>query len=243
MTESHESSVVPPPVAVTPWYAGVRVARTEIPTALRLVLALGLAGIPVGLVWLVLAPRREFKVVDGGFQALEPESEALIGADGWLMLLTGVLGMLVGVLVWQFVRARGVGTLVGLASGMVMLSVVTWQVGEWVGTGATEQEQAQLGAIVTPPLHLRAIPALLAGAFLATLAYLVLVSFARRDDLQRRSGSSISSDWTALPVAPAGPAPHVVRREPSAPDAADATRRPTAQLSDSRPAVPGDPRP
>lgn len=241
MTESDVESLAPAAVAVPTWYAGLRVARAEIRTASRLALVLALAGIPVGLVWLVLAPRREFEVVDGGFQALEPESEALIGADGWLMIVTGVLGVLVGVLVWQFIRARGVGILAGLATGMVMLSVVAWQVGEWLGTGASEQEQSQLGAIVIPPLHLRAIPALLAGAFLATLTYLVMVSFVRRDDLQR--APSVSSDSTAPPAAPAGPARHADRREPSAPDVAGVTLPPTEPWSDPPPAAPGDPRP
>lgn len=242
MTDSDRARMQPPLAAVSRRLAGVRVTRAEARTAMRLMLLLALAGIPVGLIWLALAPRREFKVLDGGFQALEPESEALIGADGWLMIVTGVLGVLIGVLVWQFVRARGVGILLGLAAGMVVLSAVAWQVGEWLGTGASPEEQAQLGAIVSPALHLRAIPALLAGAFLATLTYLVMVSFVRRDDLQRTS-SSISSDSTAPPTAQAGPAPRADRPAPSVPYATDVTPPPTSPWSDPRPAVPGDPRP
>ncbi len=224
------------------WYDGLTVTPGERRTAGRLVLLLGLVGIPAGLVWLAVAPRRDYEVVEGGFQALEPNSEALIGADGWLLLITGVLGIVVAVLVWRIPRDRGVGVLLGMALGMLVLSIVAWQVGEAIGAGSSAAEQAQLGAIVTPPLQLRAIPALIFGPFLATLTYLVMVSFVRRDDLRRTPTNAVSSGWPELPAEPAAPGPPAARTEPSAPGGAGVTPWPAAQSSDPLPTGPGDPR-
>lgn len=232
----------PGPVAVLTWYDGLRVSRAEMRTALRLVILLAAAGIPAGLLWLVLAPRREYEVVADGFRAVEPQSEALIGTDSWLMIITGGLGVLAGMLAWRIARERGVGVLAGLAVGMVLLAVVGWQVGELLGTGASPAEQAQLGAIVTPPLHLRAIPSLVMGAFLATLTYLVAVSFARRDDLRSGESGSLSSGLPEPPAEQVGPVPHADRREPSVPGAGSVLGSPTGLPSGPAPAVPGDPR-
>ncbi len=239
----------PAPVPVRSWIAELGTARADLRTALRLVLALAAAGVPLGLLWLVLAPRREYEVVDGGFQAIEPQSEAMVGADAWLTILIALLGVSVSGLVWRFVRARGVSVVVGLAAGMVLAAVVAWQIGEWLGSGPGEAQTSQLGAIVAPGLQLRAIPVLVIGAFVATLTYLIAVSFASRDDLQRRRTEPLShtalfsSDWREPPTAPAGPGPLAARRGPSAPDAADATGRPAEQPSGPRPGGPGDLRP
>lgn len=232
-----------PPVPVVPWYDGMRIAGTEWGTALRLMPSLAAAGIPVGLLWLVVAPRREYEVVDGGFRAVEPQSEVLIAADAWLAIIIGALGVLAAGLVWRFVRARGVGVVVGLSVGMLVAAVVAWQVGELFGTGSSEAEQAQIGKIVAPALQLRAIPVLVIGAFLAILTYLVAVCFVRSDDLQPTNSATLSSDWTESPTAPVGPEQRVDRPAPSTPGAADGPAPPTAPPSDLRPAVPGDPRP
>lgn len=231
------------PVPVPPWNAGLRIADGEVRTALRLVLGLAVAGIPVGLFWLALAPRREYEVVDGGFRAVEPQSEALIGADGWLLIITGMLGVLAAGLVWRFVRVRGVGIVLGLALGMVVAAVVAWQIGEWLGTGPSEAQLTQLGQIVIPALQLRAIPVLVIGAFLATLTYLVVVCFAASDDLQRSRLAGFSSGSTEPPTAPRGPEPHADWPAPSIHGAADVTVPPTAPPSGLRPAAPVDPRP
>ncbi len=237
--QSHQ----PAPVAVRPWYAGLRVTNTEVRSAFRLVLGLAVAGVPIGLLWLVLAPRRQYEVVDGGFRALEPQSEALIGADGWMLILTGALGVVAAGLVWRFVPVRGVGIVVGLAIGMVLAAVVAWQTGELLATGPSQAQTDRLGAIVSPAVQLRAIPVLVMGAFLATLTYVVVVCFAANDQLHRSPAAALSSGSTGPPTAPTGPAPHVVWPGPSVLDGADATQRPTAPQSGLRPGVPGDPRP
>lgn len=231
----------PAPVQTRSWFAGLGADRAQVRTALRLVLGLAVTGVPIGLVWLVLAPRREYEVVEGGFLALEPQSEAVIGADAWLTILTAVLGMAAAGLVWRFARARGVGIVVGLAAGMVLASVVAWQVGEAIGGGPSQAQTSRIGAIVVPALHLRAIPVLVIGAFVATLTYLILVCFASRDDLQRNETGSFSSGWREPPAAPAGPGPLVALPGLSTPGVADATERPGEQPSRPRPAAPGDP--
>lgn len=232
----------PAPRAVPAWYDGLRVTEGEIGSALRLVVVLTAAGLPAGLLWLALAPRRAYEVVEGGFRAVEPQSEALIGADGWLLIVSGVLGVLAAGLVWRYTRVRGVGIVLGLAAGTVLATVVAWQVGEWLGSGPSEAQMAEFGAIVTPALQLRAIPVLVIGAFLATLSYLVIVCFASRDDLCRSRSEQLSSDSMERPAEPRAPAPREGWQAPSAPGATGVPAQPVAPLSGPPPAAPGDPR-
>lgn len=219
----------------------MRVAHAELRSALRLVLGLAVAGIPIGLLWLALAPRRQYEVVEGGFRAVEPQSEALIGADGWLLILTGALGVVVAGLAWRFIRVRGVGIVVGLAIGMVLAAAIAWQTGELLGTGPSQAQTARLGAIVAPALQLRAIPVLVIGAFLATLTYLVLACFAVSDQLHRSRLAAVSSSSTGPPTAPTAPAPHGDWPVSSVPAGADVTAPPTGLQSDPRPGALGDP--
>lgn len=192
-------------------------------------LVLAASGVPAGLLWLMLAPRREYEVVEGGFRAVEPQSEALVGADGWLLIVTGLLGVLAAGLVWRFAQVRGVGIVLGLATGMVAAAAVAWQTGELLGTGPSEAQTTQIGSIVSPALALRAIPVLVIGAFLATLCYLVVVCFAARDDLRRGRSAMFSSGSTEPPTAPVGPAPRADWPAPSVPGAEDVTVPPTAR--------------
>lgn len=225
-----------------PWYAGLRVSGGEVRSASRVALAISAAGFPVGALWLVLAPRRAYEVVDGGFAPLEPQSEALIGADGWLLILSCILGLLAAGLVWRFAAVRGVAIVLGVAFGMVVAAVLAWQVGGWLGAGPSDAQLAQIGAIVTPALQLRAIPVLVIGAFVATLGYVVLVCFAARDDLQRGGSLPASSDSMARQTAPTGPGLRGGWPAPSTPVGADVTAPPTAPPSGLRPATPDDPR-
>lgn len=219
------------------WYDGLRIGPDEARSALRILGLLAATGIPAGLLWLVLAPRREFEVVDGGFRPLEPQSEALIGADAWLLVVTGVLGVLATGVVWQFVRSRGVAIVVGLAAGVLASAVVAWQVGEWLGPGPSQAEQSQIGTVVTSALELRAIPVLVIGALLATLVYLVAVSFVPGDDLHPARWA-VSSGSTGSPTGLVELVPHAGRPAPSAPGAVDAIGPPTGPPSDPRPTVP-----
>lgn len=233
---------VPAPLPVPPWYDGLRSLPGEARSALRILAVLAAAGVPAGLLWLLLAPRREYQVVDGGFRALEPQSEALIGADGWLMTIIGVLGILAAGYVWWRVAHRGAAIVSALAGGMLAAAVVAWQVGELLGTGASPAEQSQIGAVVIPRLDLRAIPVLVIGAFLATLTYLVAVSFAPLPDLRHGAAPRISSGWTESPAGQGGPGPHAGRQAPSVPGATGVTESPAGSPSDPRPGVPDGPR-
>lgn len=221
------------------WTNGLRLHPGESRSALRMFGVLAALGVPAGLLWLVLAPRRQFEVVDGGFRALEPQSEALIGADGWLLVITAALGLLAAAAVWLFVRSRGAGIVLGLAAGLLACSIIAWQVGELLGSGPTADELTDIGTVVTAGLELRAIPVLVGGSFLATLLYLVAVSFVAGDDLDR---TAVSSGWTGSPTASAAPVPLEGPPAPSTPDAATATGPPTGQWSGPPPAVLDGPR-
>jgi NAD/NADP transhydrogenase beta subunit len=72
------------------------------------------------------------------------------------------------------------GNLIGAAA-----AVVAWQLGEFLGAGPTEADLERVGAVVTTPVRLSALPALSAAPFSAVLAYIVGALVTRSDDLGR----------------------------------------------------------
>lgn len=177
----------PPPAAipVAPWYAAVRPGPGDVPAAARLVLGLLLAGIPVGLAWLGLAPRREFLVAEQGAFAVENDSEAAVAGDGWFLLLTVAVAIGAAVVAWRWRRHRGPVMPVALAVGTALTGVVAWLTGSVLGPGPTPSELAEIGGIVRSPLELRAYGVLVVAPFVAVVGYLVAACFTPGDDLDR----------------------------------------------------------
>lgn len=178
-----------PAVAVPPWYAALRPAAGELAMVVRLGGLLMLTGLPLGVLWWLLAPRRQYDVgVEGAF-ATVPESEAAVGSDGWFLLLTGVVAVLAALVSWRFLRHRGPLVTVGLAAGMLLCGLVAWFVGSLLAPGPSAAELAAVGNSVFGPLGLRARGVLVAGPFLAVAGYLLGACFTARDDLGRSGGS------------------------------------------------------
>jgi Protein of unknown function (DUF2567) len=161
--------------------------RSDLRAAVLLVSALGLAGIPVGVLWWLLAPRLDFRITSAGPVPVDavPSSEVLIADDGVFALLLAAVGLLCGVLAWRMRRRRGVATVVALAAGTAICGALAWQVGELLGPGPTRAALAQVGGRVTTSLALHSLPALAFGPFGAVLAYVVAVLYTRSDDLGR----------------------------------------------------------
>lgn len=178
--------VPPPPLAVPVqrWYAGLRPTAGEAASAVRLVVVLALAGVPLGLLWWAVAPRRAYEVAEQGAFAIVPESEAAVGSDGWLMVLTGVLALVATALAWRRQAHRGPLVPVGLALGMLLCGLLTWQVGALLGQGPSAAALAEIGSIVLGPVELRAYGVLVVAPFLAVAGYLFAVCFTPRDDLR-----------------------------------------------------------
>ncbi len=179
----------PPTVAAVPWYSALRPATGELAAGVRLTGILLLVGLPLGVLWWLVAPRRSYRVAEEGAFAIQPDSEAAVGADGWFMLLTGVVAVLAVVVVWRYGRVRGPVVVLALALGTLLCGLFTWQVGVLLGGGPTAAALADLGAVVLGPLELGAHGALVIAPFIAVGGYLLGVCFTASDDLGRADAS------------------------------------------------------
>lgn len=214
-------------------------------TAGILTALLAAAGIPIGLLWLALAPRKGYRVVEGGLASLEAQTEESVGSDLVLGLLTVAFAIVVALVVWWKVRPRGVGILLGLTVGMVTCSILAWQIGSLLGTGSSEQELMTLGTDVIGPLTLRGVPTLVLGGFAAALVTMILACFVTRDDLvpARESGRPgyLSSDPARSPAPPTASGPPATWPASSTPGAASGTGPAADPWSGPAPAGPGGP--
>ncbi len=193
------------PVAtpVRPWFHVLRPAAGETSVVLRLALGLLLAGLPLGVLWWLISPRRSYQVSADGAFATVPDSEAAVGSDGWFLLLALAVAVVVAVLAWRREAQRGPLMAVGLGVGMLACGLVAWQVGMLLGPGPTAAELKQTGTIVLGPLQLRAYGVLVVGPFVAVATYLLAACFTSRDDLRRSRRTA--SDSAPAPLRPAGP--------------------------------------
>ena len=160
--------------------------RADVRSSLRLALVLTVAGVPAGLAWWGLAPRADFRITDAGPEPVgTPSGELLIADDAVFVLVLAVVGLIAGLAAWRVRRRRGVATVVALAAGAVATSVVAWQVGELLGTGPTEAQIGDVGAVVTTSLTLGSPPAIAVAPFTAVLVYVVRALMADDDGLGR----------------------------------------------------------
>jgi len=187
--------VVGAPTAVAPArsVAGAVLAevRRDLRGAVRWALVLAVAGIPAGLLWVWIAPRARFEVVDGGAVPVgNPSAELLVADDSVLVLVLAGLGLLAGGIAWAMRRRRGVATLVATAVGTALAAVLAWQLGELLAPGPTAAHLGDVGTRVTTGLDLSSLPALAVAPFTALLVYVVAALFADSDDLGRRDSAS-----------------------------------------------------
>lgn len=176
---------VPPARPGPKWYAVLLPGAGDVAAAARLVVGLLLAGIPVGLLWLALAPRREFQVAEQGAFAVEADSEAAVAGDGWFLLLTVAVAVVAAVLAWRWRGRRGPLMPAALAVGTSLCGALAATLGAALGSGPSAAELADVGTIVQSPLQLRAYGVLVVAPFVAVVGYLVAVCFTPRDDLDR----------------------------------------------------------
>ncbi len=167
-------------------WGGVAELRADLLPALRLAAVLALTGIPAGLLWWLLAPREDYRVLAEGVEPLGDTSAELFAADDsvFVLVLAG-LGLLAGTLGWLLRRRRGVAVLAGLAVGTGLAGVLAWQLGELLGAGPTPEDLTDVGATVTTRLELASLPALTVAPFVAVLVYVVATLLASGDDLGR----------------------------------------------------------
>ncbi|WP_157944081.1 hypothetical protein [Blastococcus atacamensis] len=151
-----------------------------------LLLAFALTGIPAGLLWWLLAPKAVYRITDEGPVPVgRLVAEVQAGADAVLVLVLLGLGLLVGLASWRLRSRRGVGTLIVLAVGGCLASLVAWRFGELLRRPPSEADLADVGSTVTTGLTLGSLPVLAATSFAALLGYLICVLVAADDGLGR----------------------------------------------------------
>jgi LPXTG-motif cell wall-anchored protein len=187
-------------------WTGLHGAREDLRSGVLTVLVLALAGLPVGLLWLWLAPRASFRVTATGVEPIgaTPSSELFMADDGVYLLVLAGLGLLAGLAVWLLRRHRGVVVLVALAAGMIAAALVAWQLGQLLAPGPSHAELADVGGAVTTGLHLGATAAVAVGPFAAVLVYLVASTLTSRDDLGRADRDGEPAPALASEEQPAG---------------------------------------
>lgn len=176
-------AVTAPPERRALWWAG----RRDLTAAVLVLVAMVLAGLVLGLVWYLAAPRLSFRIDSS--RNIVPlgavESEALIGADGWFAALAGLAGIVAGLACWWWRAVRGPAVAVGLAAGGVLGGLVMSLIGHLLGHGPSAAQLRQVGAVVQAPLELRSKVALIVEPFLAVAVYVAGAGFAGEDDLGR----------------------------------------------------------
>lgn len=137
-------------------------------------MASALAGLPLGLLWRVVAPLpRIVKRPDGLYQAGGEGNEAAIAADGWFALLALVTGIVIALVVYLRTRPGRVPPLLALAVGGLLGAVVAWRLGVLLGPGPIVETARGLavGKRFDGPLKVSAPAVLLAWPMGAVITY------------------------------------------------------------------------
>lgn len=141
---------------------------------LALLFAQLLGGVALGLLWAWWSPRSVAYVVQisAGHTALvPPESESQVAADGRFVVLSAIIGVAFGVAAWLTRRVRGPVTVVCLAAGAVLSSLVAAGVGHLVSSGSGS---GAVNTVVTQKLALHGVSWLWVQAFCAVLVYVAI---------------------------------------------------------------------
>lgn len=181
-----------PPLAGPTEPAEPWVTRPEWRAAVVVVLGLVAFGALAGVGWWQWSPARGVALALGPHSLIPDETENFMAADGRYAVITGGIGLVAALAAWRWHRVRGPAVAAALAVGSTLGALVTalsgWALGGGVSGATLPTADARI--IVTPRLEVRAHGLLLVEPLTALLAYGVLVLWAARDDLGRRSSAA-----------------------------------------------------
>lgn len=185
--------------------------RTELRRAALVAVAVTVAGLALGLLWLWLAPRIPLVSDDTAVFLSDSEGEEAIGGDGTFALLALAFGAVSAGLVFWFHRKGGIALVVALAVGGVLGSLVAWQLGTRLGPTddvVAHAREVGKGVIFDAPLELHAKGALLAWSLAAMAVHLGLTAaFGPRDPEPEWGVYGGSSGGVPFGPAASGPGP------------------------------------
>jgi hypothetical protein len=149
-----------------------RVTRRDGRVAALLVLTLVGEGVVAGVVWRWVAPQPGYRVAEEGLLFLDPQPEAYVAAEGWFVVVTGVVGLVAGLVVWFRCRHAPWGALIGLFVGGLAGAAATAAVGMLLGRA--DPWSAPVGSLTQGSLELRAWGVVLVEAGIAVAVWLLL---------------------------------------------------------------------
>ncbi|MFI1680211.1 DUF2567 domain-containing protein [Streptomyces sp. NPDC020607] len=159
--------------------------RAEVVQAAVIMVAVAVAGVLLGALWMWLAPRVPL-VSDGKAVYLkDTEGEQAIGIDGTFTLLSLGFGLVSGVVVFLLRKRGGIPLVAGLAVGSLLGALLAWRVGIWLGPETDVVAHAKSlgkGVVFDAPLELKAMGTVLAWPVAALAVHLGLTGlFGPRD--------------------------------------------------------------
>jgi hypothetical protein len=128
-----------PPLAAPAWTPPVATRSggsllLEFGVGLAVLVGVGLLGLPLGWLWQTIAPHTPaIREADGAYLT-DPEGEQRIADEGWYLLLTVALGVVLVILVWVLLRRfRGPILALALTFGALACGIITWKFGHHFG--------------------------------------------------------------------------------------------------------------
>ncbi len=97
------------------------------------VLILAVLGVPAGFLWSALAPRTRYVLYEGVWRVADPNTQALIAADGYFALITATIGVVAGLIAYRKAGEDGLPIVLGLAAGGLAGSFVAFLIGSSMG--------------------------------------------------------------------------------------------------------------
>ncbi len=160
----------------------------DVVPALRVAGVVAALGVPLGLLWALLAPPVLVRVVaDGRVAPLLGESEHRFDALGVFLLFALAIGVLAGTGAWMVRTRRGPAMLLGVLVGAFLASAL----GAWTGRLAATAHYAGVLLAAAPGTTVARAPALesawvvVAAPFAVALTWATLVACTHADDLGR----------------------------------------------------------
>jgi hypothetical protein len=158
--------------------------------------SLGL-GAAAGVVWWLLVKPPAYELnSNGGATTSERGLTEFIAADAWFCVIGLVVGVLIGIAAWRWLRTLGWSVVLVVVVCAVASALMCWLVGYRLGPGdfSARLAAAHPGDLVPIPLTLRARASLLTWPFFAVIPVLLGSSLGRDEEeprpLRRRKARS-----------------------------------------------------
>lgn len=171
------------------------VVRADLMSALRVLGAVAVLGLPLGWLWSRLAPA-EIAVVAGpragqlgaaqlGVLPLPGQSEHRFDAMATFVLLGLAVGVLTGVALWLLRGRRGPVVLIGAVLGSLIAAWLAMRVGLWLVDWRYPLASPKPGDVITRAPVLASAWVVVAQPFGVAIAYSLAVSWNGAEDLGR----------------------------------------------------------